>query len=1038
MKELLDWENPLFIGVNKEKGHTNNISYPDLQTVIANKKTPYQVSLNGKWKFNWVPKPIDIPVNFYRNDFDVEKWDEIDVPGTFELQGYGTPYYLSHSYPPSLRTKRVPNIDHEDNPVGSYKRNFKMPKTWEGRDIFIHFGGVKSAFYLWINGEKVGYSQGSMTPAEFNITSFVKKGSNHVAVQVYKWCDGSYLEDQDFWFLGGIYREVFLYSKSKTHIRDCFVYSNFDAKFVDATLHLRVNLRNLGDKRITKHALEVSLFENKKQIGNTPIIKKKISLKSGSEISHDFKAKIKQPSKWSAETPNLYKLVLCLLDDEGEIIDCIANNFGFCQVEIKDEQLLINGQSIILKGVNHHDFDPDYGYSIPYDRMKQDIVIMKQNNINAVRTSHYPSDPRFYDLCDEYGIYVLDEANVETHGLHASWNVASKMSSIWTDAVVDRMERMVERDKNHPSVFMWSFGNEAGYGKPFHAMKEAALKIDNTRPFHYDEDHYTEITDVMSNMYFPPSKVELIGEHQEVPLRFPARKIKPADYEGKPFVLCEYAHAMGNSLGNFKEYMDLFEKYPNCIGGFIWDFVDQGLRKHTESGAEFWAYGGDFGDSPSSLNFCINGIVRPDRTPNPSLFEVKKVYQDVEIRLLDIYESRFEITNKYRFQNLDFLQLNWELSGNGEILEEGKIPLKNFEPLSTQEVVIQYKQPELKPKTEYHLLITLQLKKKTKWAQKDFTVAWEQFQIPYIFPDKKEETFNLPAIEIDYTETEVKIKGREFNIVFGKSTGAIELYEVRKHKLITSPLEPNFWRAPIDNDDLKRVVSYNYPILGWLIRTNPWKNASKERKIEKIRVDKYLHNVIKVDVLMKVTKGDGYYKAVYTIYGDGKFTVDVEFTPKKELIRLGMTTLLSPEFQQFEWFGRGPHETYEDRKTGAAVGKYSGTAEELIHDYVFPQENGNRTDVRWIRVLNTEGKGFKISDNCGKFLNFSVWPYSQEDLEKAEHIHELPRKENITLNVDYRQRGVGGDFPAFPTVHNKYKLKKNVQHSYSFRVDPIV
>jgi len=1038
MQEVLDWEDPSFIGENKEKGHSVSLSFLDRDSAISKKKTPYFQSLNGKWRFKWVAKPTEKPEGFYETKYNLDTWDEIEVPGTFELQGYGMPYYLSHSYPPSLRTRKVPNIDHEDNPVGSYRRDFKIPKSWDGREIYVHFGGVKSAFYIWINGEKIGYSQGSMTPAEFNITSFLKKGTNQVAVQVFKWCDGSYLEDQDFWFLGGIYRDVFLYSKPKTTIADYFAYTKFDEKYVDATLYLRINLRNSASKRITKHKLEVYLYEGKEPIGNKPILKKSISLKADSDVQYDLNTKIKQPKKWSAETPFLYNLILLVLDDKDQILDCIVNNFGFCQVEIEDEQLLINGQSVLLKGVNHHDFDPDYGYSIPFERMKQDIEIMKQNNINAVRTSHYPSDPRFYDLCDEYGIYVMDEANVETHGLHANWNMVSKMSTIWTTAVVDRMERMVERDKNHPSVIMWSLGNEAGFGKPFHAMKDAAVKIDTTRPFHYDEDHYTEITDVMSNMYLPPSKVVLIGEHQEVPLRFPARKIKPKDYEGKPFVLCEYAHAMGNSLGNFKEYIDLFEKYPNCIGGFIWDFVDQGLSKRTEDGKEYWAYGGDFGDTPHSSNFCINGIVRPDRTPNPSLFEVKKLYQNISVRLLDVYEARIEITNKFRFLNLAFLNLIWEVTANGEIIEQGKVSLKKFEPLSMKEIVIPYKQPELKPQTEYHLNISFQLKKKTKWAPKGYVIAWEQFRIPSTLPDKTEETFNLPSIEIEYTETDVRIKGREFNITFGKKTGSIELYEFRRHKLITSPLEPNFWRAPIDNDNLKRVVSYNYPFLGWLIRTNPWKYASRDRIIEKIRVDKFTHNVIKVEVLMKVTKGAGYYKAIYTIYGDGKFTVDVEFKPKKELIRLGMQTKLSPEFSQFEWFGKGFHETYEDRKTGAAVGRYSGTAEELIHDYVFPQENGNRTDVRWVRVLNPEGKGFKISDNCGKYLNFSAWPYSQDDLEEAEHIHDLPRSDNVTFNIDYRQRGVGGDFPAFPTVHDKYKLKKDVTYSYSFRVDPIV
>ena len=1039
MSDVLDWEDPLIIGENKEQGHTICFSHVDKETAISNKKSPYYKNLNGKWKFNWVTRPADKPEEFYKTNYDVESWNDIEVPGTFELQGYGMPYYLSHSYPPSLRTRKVPNINHEDNPVGSYKKNFRIPKSWEGREVFLHFGGVKSAFYLWINGKKVGYSQGSMTPAEFNITSYLKKGTNQVAVQVYKWSDGSYLEDQDFWFLGGIYRDVFLYSKPPLYISDYFAHTKFDSKYKDALLNLQVSLGNVKGKRITKHKLEVYLFDGKKLITGKPLVKQNISLKKSDSIKNlDFEILVKKPKKWSAETPNLYSLVFLIYDDKGQIVDCISNKFGFCQVEIQIEQLLINGESIILKGVNHHDFDPDYGYSIPYERMKQDVEIMKQNNINAVRTSHYPSDPRFYELCDEYGIYVLDEANVETHGLHANWNIVSKMSDFWTKAVVDRMERMVERDKNHPSVIMWSLGNEAGFGQAFHAMKDAAIKIDDTRPIHYDEDHYCEITDVMSNMYFTTDKVELIGEHQEVPMRFPARNIKPEDYAGKPFVLCEYAHAMGNSLGNFQEYMDLFEKYANCIGGFIWDFVDQGLRKKTTDGQDYWAYGGDFGDVPNSSNFCINGIVRPDRTPNPSLFEVKKVYQEIAVKLVDIYEARIEVTNKYRFLNLDFLDLVWEITADGEPVETGKVLLNKFGPLSTREIVIPYKPINLQNITEYQLTVSFQLKKKTKWASKGYTLAWEQFKIPYKVPLEKQETFNLPSIEIEYTETDVHIKGRDFNILFGKKTGAIELYEYKGYKLITSPFEPNFWRAPIDNDNLKRVVSYNYPKLGWLIRTNPWKNAARDRKIERIRVDKFQRNVIKVEVLMSIAKTHGFYKAMYTIYGDGRFEVEVEIQPKKELIRLGMQTSLSSEFTLFEWFGRGFHESYEDRKTSAAIGRYSGTAQELIHDYVFPQENGNRTDVRWLKVLNSERKGFKVSDTSGKYLNFSAWPYTQEDLELAEHTYELPRRVNVTLNIDYKQRGVGGDFPALPTVHDEYKLKKDTKYTYSFRIDPII
>jgi len=1038
MAVIYDWGNPQIIGENKEKGHVLAIPYLNEKSALKEGKSPYFRNLNGEWKFFWVPKPADRHIDFYETDFDVQEWNTIQVPGTFELQGYGMPYYLATSYPPSLRTRNAPNIDENDNPVGSYKREFSIPKTWNNREIFIYFGGVKSAFYLWINGQKVGYSQGSMTPAEFNITKYLKRGKNQVAVEVYKWSDGSYLEDQDFWFLGGIFRDVFLYSKPKIHIWDYFARCDFDENYKDAEIKLRVNLRNFLEKNISKYKIEVSLLNEKKEAeGSSPLLVSHVKMSSDSEHTLDLETIVKEPKKWSAETPNLYHLLIKLIDPKGEIVELLHSHFGFCKVEIKESQIFINGKSILFKGVNHHDFDPKLGYSIPYERMEQDVQIMKQNNINAVRMSHYPSDRRFYDLCDKYGLYVLDEANVETHGFMGNIYLRTKLDNKWSKACVDRMERMVERDKNHPSVFMWSLGNEACFGPPHFKMKDAALKIDSTRPIHYENDLDLKVSDVFSAMYFSPKKVEQIGNFEKIKYRFPNGSLSPKAYKNKPFILCEYAHAMGNSLGNFQEYMALFEKYPNCVGGFIWDFVDQGLLKKTEDGEEFWAYGGDYGDEPNSLNFCINGIVRPDRTPNPSLYEVKKVYQNVSVKPIDPPEGKFEIQNKYKFVNLSFLDIGWELTENGRIIQNGKIRSQRIEPLESKEIKVPFVKPQLMPGAEYHLMLRFLLKKKTKWANKGHIIAWDQFKLPFKLVKSKELFLDLPSVEVKYTGDKINVLGRNFSVIFCKISGALESYEFDGYSYFNSALNPNFWRAPIDNDNLKRVVTYYYPFLGWTIPTNPWKDAAIKKKIHKIRVDKVAPHIKVVDIYIKYPKGNTLYRSKYTIYGNGEILVEVEFTPSKELVRLGMQTTIDSELENFTWFGRGPHETYEDRKLSAAVGLYSGTVDDLIHQYVYPQENGNRTEIRWVAITNNASKGLKFSGVEDTLLNFSVWPYSQDDLEKAEHIYELPKRENLTFNIDYKQRGVGGDSPGFPTVHDDYKLKAKTKYSYKFKISPL-
>lgn len=1032
MIKSMDWENAEMIGQNKEPPHNTLIPYQDIDSALTGKfeSSQYYMSLNGKWKFNWVRKPSDRPIDFYKNDYDVGNWDEISVPSNWQLHGYGIPIYTDSKYPYSIKRKKIPSIDHEYNPVGSYRKEFVIPEDWNKRQIFIHFQGVKSAFYLWVNGNKVGYSQGSMTPAEFNITNYIKKGKNILAVEVYRWSDGSYLEDQDMWRFSGIFRDIFLFSTPNIHIRDFFVFCDFDRSYYDVFLKIRAKVHNCTTNQYDDYNVECKLLDrNNNIIGADPLITKTFSCKNNEEILIEMETKVEHPQKWSAETPYLYKFLLILKSPNGGVIEVEQCRYGFRKIEIKNAQIYINGVSIIFKGVNRHEHDPDHGRSIPYSRMIQDIEILKQNNINAVRTSHYPNHPKFYDLCDEYGIYILDEANVESHGLRRK---LPKSDPKWTKAVVDRMVSMVERDKNHPCVFMWSLGNEAGFGKNFIKMKEATLKIDNTRPIHYEGDYKLKVSDVFSTMYTTTKVLERFAQAKKGLIYSIFYPRKPRHYKKKPHILCEFAHAMGNSLGNFQEYMDIFEKYEICTGGFIWDFVDQGLRKLSDDGEEFWAYGGDYGDEPNSTNYCCTGILLPDRTPHPALYEVKKVYQNIKVYPLDLVKGLFKIHNKYNFINSAFLEIKWELTANGNKIQEGDLHSIVINPRETKHVKIPFEKPDLNPNTDYYLLIKFKLQGDTLWAKKGYTIAWDQFKIPFKTPV-------LPMIDIKSTPNiDLKtitgffiIKGKNFNIIINRKTGTLDSYEFNGNVLISTPLIPNFWRAPIDNDIniLRHIPVFKKEIYRW-------KDAAQKRKLIKISSEQIDPSIIRIIILFKIPNGKSTQKIIYEIYGTGDIIIKNRFTPKKDLIRFGMQMSIPKEFNKMTWLGRGPHESMFDRKNGAAIGFYSGSVEELIHNYIRPQENGNKTDVRWVVFTNKNGLGLFFADIGGSYLNISAWPYTMEDLEKAQHINELPRRENITINIDYQQQGVGGDRIGLLDVHKEYKLRKNKQLSYCFLFKP--
>ncbi len=1022
--EVNDWENSRIFGRNKEPGHST-LYLLDLNTPKEEeeeKEFLRKISLNGLWKFNWVEKPSDRPYEFYKRDFDVENWDVIEVPSNWQLKGYGIPIYTNINYPYSVNTEIIPSIDHNYNPVGSYRRTFKIPETWQDKQIFLHFAGVKSAFYLWINGKKVGYSQGSMTPAEFNITRYVEeKKENIVAVEVYRWSDGSYLEDQDMWRFSGIFREVYLYSTPNLHIQDFYLRGDLDENYRNAEFSIKVKLKNYGNIKYQNHSLEVQI----KDKDNKELIAEKLtsnidSIEALEEKIIYLSQFILNPKKWSAEIPHLYNVFIHLKVHNGKILESQLCRFGFRKIEITEKgQFLINGKPTIFKGVNRHEHDPDEGRAISVKRMEEDIKILKQINVNAVRTSHYPHHPKWYELCDQYGLYVLDENNLESHGLR---DVLPASDPEWTEACIDRMVSMVERDKNHPSIIMWSLGNEAGFGENFKIMKTKTLEIDQTRPIHYEGDYRQEISDVASNMYYPPQKVE----------RMAKRVIRRKKNKSKPIMWCEYAHAMGNSLGNFFKYTELFEKYPHIIGGFIWDFVDQGLRKKDENGEEFWAYGGDFGDEPNDKNFCINGIIMPDRKPNPSLYEVKKLYQNIEIIPFDLDNGLFDIKNKYQFLNLDFVKIAWELSENGNIIQSGNLKPPSVSPNQKGRFYIKYQEPEVKVNSEYHLTVKCSLKKDQSWAKEDYLLAWEQFKLPILRKKKTKNVSKMKVLQLKESSDNFKINGEKFEINISKKTGYLRSYKFNSVELIHSPIQPNFWRAPTDNDLAQ--IDEDFGGASSLGIDYSWKNLMQRSKLVKFKPEKIQENQTNILCFYKTPNSEEELEVNYRVYGDGNIIISMRFTPIKEMVRFGMQFKIPKEFKRMTWFGKGPHETMTDRKCGARVGIHSGTVESLNHPYVRPQENGNHTEVRWATFTNSKGEGMLITDVSEELLNVSAWPYSMETLEKARHINDLESRPFNTINIDLKQKGVGGDLPGIANVHKEFTLKGEETYYYTYQI----
>ena len=1002
-QSLPEWQDTEIMQVNRNEPHASLFPYNDMQTAMKGNVSGSgnYLLLNGTWKFRYSGSPAERPVDFYKTDYNTSGWDDIPVPSNWELKGFGVPIYVNIPYE-WTRNPNPPEVPVDHNPVGSFKRNFELPVNWSGKKIFIHFGAVKSAFYLWINGKKVGYSQGSKTPAEFDITSYVNPGENQVAVEVYRWSDGSWLECQDFWRISGIERDVYLYATPQVHVFDFFANAGLTNYYYDGQLDLETTIRNYSSKNQGVE-LSVSLWDQGKEIWNAT---QSVKVRGGADAKLNFTQVFKSPRKWSAESPYLYQLTHELRDKDGKVLEVISTNVGFRSSEIRHGQLLVNGKPILVKGVNRHEHDEFNGHVVSREMMMKDIALMKQHNINTVRTSHYPNDPYWYELCDKYGLYVIDEANIESHGMGYNKNRTLANNPVFLKSHLDRTERMVERDKNHPSVIIWSLGNEAGDGVNFDATYDFIKERDPSRPVHYERAGTGRNTDIFCPMYYTLNGMLRYAE----------------DFRDKPLIQCEYAHAMGNSVGNLIDYWKLIRKYDQLQGGSIWDWVDQGIAKYTDEGVKYWAYGGDFGppDVPSDGTFCINGLVFPDRTPHPSLMEVKKVYQDIHFIPVDFSFDEIEIYNEYFFIDLKDYAIYWELEARGEVLQDGMLMNPNILPGESKIFTLGIVPFEPEPGVEYFLNLTAFKLSGNEITPPGHIFAYDQFLVPspVRVEGKKEDTGAKVVIE---DKDVIRVSAGDVEFVFSKLSGFLTSIKKGEKEFLEKELALNFWRAPIEND-----FGNNMPV-----RQGVWRKAGNNavpREIIHEQNDAGYY-VVNVDYWLEEVESE--YFVEYRINGDGELKIETFLLPEgkdyPDLPRFGVSLVLPGEFENLEWYGRGPQENYSDRNTGALVGLYYGTVSDQYVAYIAPEENGYKTDTRWLSLKNEEGNGLLISGD--PLVSYSALHFSTDDLTRDKrdgyHTVDLKPRPEVFLNVDLGQMGVGGD--------NAWGAKPHAEYCIPFR-----
>ncbi|MHA6247165.1 beta-galactosidase, LacZ type [Pontibacter sp. CAU 1760] len=1015
-----EWENPSVLDFNKEAPHAAFMLYGNAQDARKNdsSQSKFQQSLNGLWKFSLVKTPAARPTDFYRENLDDSKWKTIPVPANWELEGFDTPIYTNVAYP---FPANPPYIDSSYNPVGTYRRTFSVPSDWKGQEVLLHFGSISGYAQVYVNGQKAGMTKASKTPAEFNITKFLKPtGENQLAVQVFRWHDGSYLEDQDFWRLSGIERDVFLQALPKLTVWDYFLKGDLDTNYRHGLFSAAVDLRKFEGSPTDKAAVRVELFDSK----NRKVFAQEKAATAGTT---EFSGTINNVQRWSGEEPNLYDCVITLKDTKGNVIAVTGSKVGFRKVEIREAQLHVNGVPILVKGVNRHEHDGVKGHVISRESMLEDIRLMKLNNINAVRASHYPNDPLWYRLCDEYGIYLVDEANIETHGMGAEWQSWFDKGKhpaylpAWAPAHMDRIQRMVARDKNHASVIIWSMGNESGNGPVFHDAYKWIKANDTTRPVQFEQAGEDWNTDIVAPMY--PS-IRHMKEYA-------------ASDKKRPFIMCEYAHAMGNSSGNFQEYWDIIRSSPKMQGGFIWDWVDQGLKARDDNGQEFWAYGGDLGGFhlQNDENFNANGLVDADRQAHPGLYEVKKVYQNILFSAKDLDKGVISVKNDFDFTNLEHYTFKWQLFKNGELEKEGTFDVKAG-PHEVKDVKLRLPKTNAEAGEEYFLNVYAYTKNASALVPAGHEVAREQFGIgnSQYFANasaKGKENLNITR------------EGDKLKFTAGKVAGEFDLKEGRLSRygngnqgarIIAKYPEPYFWRAPTDND-----FGNNMPV-----KSGVWRTAHVNRQVKNVQVGEQQADGLKIKVTYELTDIHVPYTVEYLVQNDGAVqitaAIDMEGRELPELPRFGMRMELPGQYDSLSYYGRGPWENYSDRNTATFVGKYADAVKnQFTANYIRPQENGYHTDVRWLKLTNKDGQGLLVEGL--QPIGFSALHYSAEQMDpgltkKQQHPTDIRPANTVFLHIDLKQRGLGGDNSWGMLPHDAYRLLDK-KYSYTYKIKPV-
>lgn len=987
MSLVNDFENPSLVCRHRLPPRAAFAHYPDSQSSQGSATSPWVLSLNGPWRFAYAGTVAEAPAEFWRDDFDSSEWSYLDVPSCWQMRGYGHPQYTNVVYPFPVDPPRVPT----DNPTGCYVREFDLPSDFDGMDVRVRFEGVNSCFTVWLNGHEAGLGKGSRLPSEFDITGLIRPGRNTLAVRVVQWSDGSYIEDQDMWWLSGIFRDVSLIAVPKCHLEDLWILAGPSRDAGSVAIHAIVE--NAGADRISG-VLEVDILD----ASGTSVLR--LSSPAGAPANGraelQLTGSIAAPKLWNAEDPNLYRATVCLRSD-GRDIDATTIRFGVRSVEVRDGNLRVNGKDVLFRGVNRHEFHPDDGRALSRETMLVDVLLMKRHNINAVRTSHYPPHPHFLDLCDEHGIYVIDECDIETHGFGMDgWAKNPSDDPLWEFAYLDRMSRMVERDKNHPSVILWSLGNEADSGCNHRAMTEWSHKRDPSRPVHYEGDRWAEYADVFTQMYTRHVDVEEIGKGLD---RFEAAPEVVEARSKKPFFLCEYAHAMGNGPGGLKEYWDLFYKYDRLQGGFVWEWIDHGIRSRTPDGTEFFAYGGDFGEVPHDGNFVIDGLVFPDRTPSPGLIEYKKVIEPVRVDLVDAAAGTLRIRNLYDFIDLSHLRCEWRILAGGETLTDGLLEMPEIPARSDAELAVPIP-TGLNSDSRWEVLLEtkLSLAKSTLWAEAGHVVAWSQCVLrPATLPVTP--WVSRASIDTVDTELALNLACGDVGYTFDKVRGQLAQIQVHGQPLLTYGPRVDLWRAPIDNDHERAK----------------WRELGLDRlqhRLDSFDFETDRHQaVVLVETRIAAPIHQRGFKCSYrhVVGDDGRLSLSIALQPEGDwgasIPRVGVRLSLNAALNRVQWYGLGPGESYADSCQAVRLGLWNATVDELEARYIFPQENGSRSGTKWVSFLDAAGAGLKVTGS--EALSFGAHRYTPEELDIARHKHELPRRDEIVVSLDHRQHGLG-------------------------------